>query len=290
MENPSLKHIKDNIIPICQTDSKLLFILRKFVHAETGHEIWIAGTRHTNNPESIQMKKLISASDEWIRTSKSPIAVCVERSCRIDGVTNLNDAMKKCGESAVIRLMCQNHKLEEIVIEPDFNKQVIPWSKELVGNGMALASWALLNFIYTINGKVADASPALKQNFRQVIQTIGMQFGMSKNYSKVLNNINLYLKENNEGLIVPDILANEKVRLDMSLIEKSQSVDINIFETNRAGIAFNQARDYGMLINILKASDNNKNIFVWMGLNHVLSLSPALESLGYKKTSPESRQ
>jgi hypothetical protein len=187
---------------------------------------------------------------------------------------NEEESIRKYGEKAVLILMAQKHGIKIVSVEPT-QTEISEWALQLFPDPLAHAVWATLNVLWHSPDFLEKALPKISDTY-----------GFTENPKEFFKRISDYL-HNHHILEIPDGFEKlSTTSINNEIIKKAQEPNDGPFQTNKAGSAINLARDYGLFKNTLETMEQNKHngTFAWFGLNHVLAITPAFETKGYKKS------
>lgn len=247
-------------------------------------KLFITGTKHTGNFKDQQAFKLQQAFLKSFNDKDDVMILCLEGSLpREDiGTDNSEAIVSKVGEVGLIVKEAKERGFEVKSIEPSF-QEVAKWAFEIQPDAQAFSAWALLNLLSSIgeDEKGVDAKHA--PMLQKALTSIGKQYDVATEYEMIYSKIQNYLLTNT-SVSLPDTF--EKLfsqPLPHGAVVAAQRPGESL-PTNRAATSFNLARDYGLMKNTIDIFENtDRSLFVWMGLNHVLSQLPAYEYLGFKE-------
>lgn len=248
-----------------------------------GRELLILGTRHTKNSNDEQVLSLKKAWITFLEKAKTPI-LCIEGFLPKKDVY-LSDSdviVKKLGEVGVLVQEANKRGVEVKSIEPSF-QEVAKWAFEIQPDPQAFSAWALLNLLSSIGADRQGVDAKHVAMLQNALISIGKQYKIGVGYKAIYQKIRDYLLESS-AVSLPETV--EKIFLQPLQHESIVAAQRpgESLATNRVAISFNLARDYGLIKNTVDIFENtNSSLFVWMGLNHVISQLPAYKYLGFKE-------
>jgi hypothetical protein len=278
---PSIKDLAPYIRNIYEAINEAKTAFMMTVLEKDDRQIFFVGTKHTRNPKDRQVLDLIKAFTKTIEESGREVALCLEGNVPGETSGSLDEVVARAGEQAALLNVAIQEKIKPLSIEPSF-KRINELTSEIFSDRKALASWALLNFLsgITKDGKIGIEK---KDLFIKVLGSIGNQYEITGEGLSVFDVLRDYLAKNNI-VDLPNFDQIFESGFDREKIIEAQKPNNGSHITNKAAVCINLARDFGLMENTLNIFERtDKDLFVWQGLNHVVSQLPAYLHLGFKE-------
>ncbi|QQR61100.1 hypothetical protein IPH19_01375 [Candidatus Uhrbacteria bacterium] len=246
-----------------------------------GREIVLAGTKHTRNPDDRQILDLGIAFKNSLKSSERGFVLCLEGDKLNNDEEMLDASISRIGEQAVLIDIAMKERINFFNIEPSFAR-INSLAIEVFADRKALAGWAFLNFL---SGAAKDGRIGIekKELLIKVLGSIGGQYQIAESGLACFEVLRDYLQE--AGVInFNNFDQIFEVDIEIERIVEAQKPTNGPYVTNEAAVCINLARDFGLMENALRIFEEmDKNLFVWQGLNHVISQLPAYQHLGFKE-------
>jgi hypothetical protein len=254
----------------------LLTVLEK-----QGHQIFLVGTRHTRNPSDPQVLALEAAFKKSLKERERKLILCLEGTIPSGSDELLNKAVSRSGEQAVLMDIAVKEEMKALSIEPSFGR-INALAIEVFPERRALAGWALLNFLSGLakDGKIGIEK---KELLIKVLGSISSQYEIAESGLACFEALRDYLEES--GIInFSNFDQMFESDIDIRRVVEAQKPTNGPYITNKAAVYINLARDFGLMENTLRIFDETEqDLFVWQGMNHVVSQLPAYKYLGFEE-------